>query len=206
VGSSEFTWSDEVENIGGRDATLQMLYHFNIGQPLLKPGSRITAPLGMVAPLTKVAAEEGIAAWNVMPRSRPGSAEQVYVLNLAADSSGNTGVLVSDLSNNEAVSLRFNKATLPCLTVWRNSPAESDGYVLGIEPGTNYPNPRSFEKQHNRVVELKPGARWRAEVTAKWLSEEASIKQEEIAIEAIQAASRPELISAPRPSWSAGAG
>ena len=41
-GSNEFTWSDEVENIGGRDATLQMLYHFNIGQPLLQPalGSR----------------------------------------------------------------------------------------------------------------------------------------------------------------------
>jgi hypothetical protein len=206
VGSNEFTWSDEVENIGGRDATLQMLYHFNIGQPLLKPGSRITAPLGMVAPLTKIAAEEGIATWNVMPQSRPGSAEQVYVLDLAADSSGNTGVLVSDLSNNEAVSLRFNKATLPCFTVWRNSPAESDGYVLGIEPGTNYPNPRSFEMQHNRVVELKTGARWRAEIAAKWLSDDASIKQEEAAIEAIQAASRPELVCAPRPGWSASAG
>src|SRR5438270_7816966 len=29
IGSNEFTWSDEVENIGGRDALLQMLYHFN---------------------------------------------------------------------------------------------------------------------------------------------------------------------------------
>src|SRR4051812_48935104 len=49
-GSNEFSWSDEVENIGGRDATLQMLYHFNIGQPLLRAGARLTAPIGTVAP------------------------------------------------------------------------------------------------------------------------------------------------------------
>ncbi len=36
LGSNAFTWSDEVKNIGGRDAIMQMLYHFNIGQPLLQ--------------------------------------------------------------------------------------------------------------------------------------------------------------------------
>ena len=43
-GSNEFSWTDEVENIGGRDATLQMLYHFNIGQPQLRP-ARGSLPL-----------------------------------------------------------------------------------------------------------------------------------------------------------------
>ncbi len=108
-GSDSFSWTDEVENIGGRNATLQMLYHFNIGQPLLRPGARITAPLGTVAPLTQVAAKEGIETWHIMPPPRPGSDEQVYVLDLAANSSGDTGVLVSNLSNGEAVSLRFSK-------------------------------------------------------------------------------------------------
>ncbi len=205
IGSNEFSWSDEVENIGGRDASLQLLYHFNIGQPLLKPGSRITAPLGTVAPLTKVAADEGVATWNLMPPSRPGSAEQVFVLDLAADDSGNTGMLVDRLSNNEAVSLRFNKASLPCFSVWRNTPAESDGYVLGVEPGTNYPNPRSFEERHNRIITLKPGARWSTEIRAKWLSEASAIEKERLAIEAIQGASRPELLSAPRSQWSTSA-
>ena len=171
IGSNEFTWTDEVENIGGRDATLQMLYHFNIGQPLLRPGAQITAPVESVAPHTQVAADEGVETWNIMPPPRPGSAEQVYFLDLAADADGNTRVLVSGLTDDEAVSLRFNKRTLPCFTVWRNSPAESDGYVLGIEPGTNYPNPRTFEKQHGRVVKLKPGEKWSSAVTATWLTE-----------------------------------
>src|SRR3954468_15209450 len=154
-GSNEFSWTDEVENIGGRDATLQMLYHFNIGQPLLQAGARVTAPLGTVAPLSQVAANEGVDTWNIMPPPRPGSAEQVYVVELAANEAGETSVLVGGLAHDQAVGLRFSKRSLPRFSVWRNTPAESDGYVLGIEPGTNYPNPRTFEQQRGRVVSLK---------------------------------------------------
>lgn len=200
-GSNEFTWSDEVENIGGRDAMLQMLYHFNIGQPLLKAGARITAPIGVVAPLTQVAAKEGIDTWNIMPPPRPGSVEQVYVLDLAADNAGETRLLVSGLTDGEAVGLRFNKRTLPCLTVWRNTPAESDGYVLGIEPGTNYPNPRTFEQQHGRVVTLKPGQKWNVAVTASWLADAGTISGEMKSIAAIQGSRRPEMSPQPRTDW-----
>jgi hypothetical protein len=202
IGSNEFSWSDEVENIGGRDASLQMLYHFNIGQPLLRGGAKIVAPVAKVAPLTQVAAKEGIDTWNIMPPPRPGSAEQVYVLDLAAENSGETRVLVRGLSNNEAVGLRFNKRTLPCFTVWRNTPAENDGYVLGIEPGTNVPNPRTFEQQHGRVITLKPGEKWSAKVTALWHSEAESIAAEEKAIAAIQAGKPPQISAEPLPEWS----
>jgi hypothetical protein len=202
IGSNEFTCSDEVENVGGRDATLQMLYHFNIGQPLLRPGAQIVAPVESVAPHTQVAADEGVETWNIMPPPRPGSAEQVYFLDLAADADGNTRVLVGGLTDGEAVSLRFNKRTLPCFAVWRNSPAESDGYVLGIEPGTNYPNPRTFENQHGRVVKLKPGEKWHSEVTATWHVDAELIAQETAAIQEIQGDRRPQLSATPRPAWS----
>jgi hypothetical protein len=205
VDSTEFSWTDEIQNIGGRDATLQMLYHFNIGQPLLRPGVRIIAPIVAVAPLTKVAAEEGVDKWNIMPPPRPGSAEQVYCLHLLADEAGETRVLVSGLVDDEAVSLRFNKRALPCFTVWRNTPDERDGYVLGIEPGTNFPNPRTFEKLHGRVVTLKPGEAWRAAVTATWHVDSQTIAPQEAAICAIQGDRQPELLSAPRGDWSANA-
>jgi hypothetical protein len=205
IGSNEFSWSDAVTNIGGREAQMQMLYHFNIGQPLLRPGARISAPIATVAPLTDVAANEGIDKWNIMPPPRPGSVEQVYVLDLAADENDDTRVMVSGLTDDEAVSLRFSKSTLPCLTVWRNTPAEADGYVVGIEPGTNYPNPRTFEKMHGRVVVLKPGETWRAGVTATWHSEAASIAKEEEAIRAIQCKRTANMVTNPVKDWSAGA-
>ncbi len=203
IDSDEFSWADEVENIGGRDATMQMLYHFNIGQPLLRPGARIAAPIGTVAPLTQIAAREGVEQWNIMPPPRPGSAEQVYCVDLAADDAGDTRVLVSGLTDDEAVSLRFNKRTLPCLTVWRNTPAETDGYVLGIEPGTNFPNPHSFEKQQGRVVSLKPGETWRSTVAACWHTDPRTIAEEENAIRSLQAGRPADILDHPREGWSA---
>jgi hypothetical protein len=182
-----------------------MLYHFNIGQPLLKPGARITAPVATVAPHTKIAASEGVDEWNVMPPPRPGSAEQVYLLDLLADDSGETRVLVSGLTDIEAVSLRFNTLALPCFTLWRNTPSEADGYVLGIEPGTNYPNPRSFEQQRGRVVTLQPRQTWRAEVKATWHVNANSIAVEENAIREIQSREVAQVIAMPRKEWSCGA-
>jgi len=205
LGSNEFTWTDEVQNIGGRDALMQMLYHFNIGQPLLRTGARITAPISAAAPHTKVAAGEGIDNWNIMPPPRPGSAEQVYVADLEQDDTSNARVLVGGLTDGEAVGLRFNKGSLPCFTVWRNTSAEADGYVVGIEPGTNFPNPRTFEQEHGRVVTLKPGDKWQASVTATWYDDPQAIENEVAAIKTIQSNSDFMLSDEPRKGWSASA-
>jgi hypothetical protein len=203
IGSNEFSWTDEVQNFGGRDAAMQMLYHFNVGQPLLKSGARITAPVATVAPWTQVAAKAGTERWNIMPPPQPGSAEQGYLVDLLADREAQTRVLLSDLTDGEAIGLRFNKQTLPRFTLWRNTAAEGDGYVMGLEPATNTPNPHRFEKQHGRVVTLRPGETWRAEVAATWHSNSESIAREEAAIQEIQRGHRPEVLSAPRADWSA---
>jgi hypothetical protein len=159
--------------------------------------------VGTAAPWTHVAARAGIESWNVMPPPQPGSAEQGYLLELLADAAGDTRVLLSGLMDDEAISLRFNRRSLPYFTLWRNTPAENDGYVMGLEPATNFPNPHSFEKRQGRVVALQPGQSWRTEVAVAWYTEAHSIAQEEAAIHAIQADHLPELLSSPRADWSA---
>jgi len=203
ISSNEFSWSDEVRNIGAREATMQMLYHFNVGQPLLCPQARIVAPVAAVAPLTQVAAREGVERWNVMPSPRPGSTEQVYCLDLAADHAGDTRVLLTDLADRQAVELRFNKRSLPCFTVWRNTPDERDGYVLGLEPGTNFPNPRSFEQRQGRAVSLAKDETWRAAVTVAWHTNEKAIDHAHAAIDTIQAGQPVQIAPHPRSDWSA---
>jgi hypothetical protein len=74
--------------------------------------------------------------------------------------------------------------------------------VLGIEPGTNYPNARTFEQQHGRVVTLKPGQKWSGAVTASWLADAAAIAGEIKAISAIQGDKQPNLSPQPRADWS----
>jgi hypothetical protein len=203
IGSDEFSWSDEIENIGGRESHIQVLYHFNVGQPLLRAGARLIAPVGSVAPWTQVAAQAGIERWNLMPPPQPGSAEQGYLAELLADNDGKTRVLLSELTDGDAVSLRFNMQALPCFTLWRNTAAERDGYVMGLEPATNFPNPHSFEKRHGRIVSLKPGETWQASVAAHWHNDADSIAQEEAAIHKIQTEREPEMLATPRGDWSA---
>jgi Domain of unknown function (DUF4432) len=202
--SNEFQWTDEVENVGGREATMQLLYHFNLGQPLLRPGARIIAPVGAVAPWTKAAADAGVEDWHTMPPPRTGSTEQGYLLDLLADDAGESRVMVSGLADDEAIGLRFNRRSLPYFTVWRNTPAEIDGYVMGLEPATNFPNPHSFEKRQGRVVTLKPGETWCGDVAVVWHTDAESIRREAAAIRAIQGERESVVHEKPCSEWSAG--
>ena len=51
-----------------------------------------------------------------------------------------------------ALALRFNRQELPCFTVWKNTAALEDGYVTGLEPATNFPNFKSFERSQTLLM------------------------------------------------------
>jgi hypothetical protein len=65
--------------------------------------------------------------------------------------------MIRNKAGDSAASLRFDTHELPYLTLWKNMAASEDGYVTGIEPGTNYPNTRRIERKHGRVPSLSPG-------------------------------------------------
>ena len=52
--------------------------------------------------------------------------------------------------------MSFSLDQLPYFTLWKNTAAEADGYVTGLEPATNLPNFKSFEREQNRVMTLGP--------------------------------------------------
>jgi len=43
-----------------------------------------------------------------------------------------------------------------------------EGYVTGIEPATNFPNPKPFERNQGRVVMLQPGGSHHAEMVVEF--------------------------------------
>ena len=100
------------------------------------------------------------------------------------------------------MSLKFNKSQLPCFTIWKNRQAAIDGYVTGLEPATNFPNRKSFEKQQGRVIVLSPGETRRFEVTIEAHADAASLAAAEKAIAAIQGSVKPEICQQPDPNWS----
>src|SRR5208282_3480241 len=127
--------------------------------PFLEAGSRLLAPVREMSPLTARAAEQ-IETFETYAAPTAGFAEQVYCYDLQADLAGRSLALLSNAAGDRGVAMRFNRKELPCFTVWKNTAALEDGYVTGLEPGTNYPNFKSFERQQGRVVLLPAGGHW----------------------------------------------
>jgi hypothetical protein len=158
-GSNRLVVHDVVENRGGSAAEMQMLYHCNFSAPFLEAGSRVVMPVREMAPINARAAE-GIATYDTYAGPTAGFAEQVYCYDLLADGAGHSLAMLYNRAADRGVVLRLNRHELPCFTVWKNTAAVEDGYVTGLEPGTNYPNFRGFERQQGRVPLLSPGGRW----------------------------------------------
>ncbi len=155
-GARDFRISDAVTNRGGHRQEFQMLYHTNFGTPILEDGARFLAPVEEVTPFNDHAAQD-VKRYDQYAGPRPGFIEQVYAIAPLADRSGRTLIMLQNKRADLAASLRYNTQELPYLTLWKNTAALEDGYVTGIEPGTNYPNTRRIERKHGRVPELSPG-------------------------------------------------
>jgi hypothetical protein len=158
-GSNRVVIHDRVENRGAELAEMQLLYHCNLGPPFLEAGSRVVAPIREAAPISK-RATEGIDTLETYAGPVAGFAEQVYCYDLLSDAAGRTLAMLYNHAANKGVALRFNRQELPCFTVWKNTAAVEEGYVTGLEPATNYPNFKTFERQQGRVPVIPPGGHW----------------------------------------------
>ncbi len=160
-GSNRVVIHDRVENRGAESAEMQLLYHCNVGHPFLEAGSRVLAPIREVSPINARAAE-GMNTLETYQGPTTGFAEQVYCYEPHADAAGRTLAMLTNHAADKGLILRFNRQELPCFTVWKNTGALEDGFVTGLEPATNYPNFKTFERQQNRVVQLAPAGHWEA--------------------------------------------
>jgi hypothetical protein len=172
LNSRRLTIDDEVENFGGTDAEMQMLYHINIGKPFLDAGSQI-----VIDPMQSVTAKEGQLCpetWSIVSPPTSGKGEECYFVGHSTAASPSQVLLKN--TKKEGVVVTFDPSSLPCFTIWKNAAAENDGYVVGLEPGTNFPNPRAGEKEAGRVVTLSPSESWSTKVSLDWLTRKDEIE------------------------------
>jgi hypothetical protein len=198
-GESGFRITDEVTNLSGEPGELELLYHVNFGPPLVEAGARLVAPVKTLVPRNPRAAE-GVSTWDTYGPEQPGFTEQVYFMELAADSAGHTQVLLKNAHGFQGASLKFNLQQLPTFTLWKSTQAAADGYVTGLEPGVNFPNPRPFEKQQGRVVTLAPHAREKFELAVEVHFTAEAVAQVEAAIAKLKPA-EVKIYTAPQPAW-----
>ncbi len=195
-------WTDTVTNLSDRAATMQMLYHVNMGPPMLGEGAELVAAIDELAPRDPHAATD-IPTWNRYAAPRPGHAEQVHFARLRPAADGTATAMLVSPDGTSGAALTWKVDTLPWFALWKNLGGQRDGYVTGLEPAANIPNRRSFEEQHGRVVSLAPGESVTFDLALELVTGDrlARVRGD---IEALSA-SPPLIHSQPRPGWSPGA-
>lgn len=204
AGSAEVELLDDVTNDLSQPTSMQLLYHINVGAPILAAGAKLEAPIETLAPKDALSAGE-IEQWNEFGEPQDGYAERVYFAQLRADESNLTTAMLRSADSSCGLAVTFHVNGLPRFVLWKNTAAESDGYVTGLEPATNYPNERSYEEKQGRVVRLGPGETAAFRVTLQPLTDAESVKRISERIRDLQGDLPSEIHPQPKPGWSPGA-
>lgn len=154
LGQNSFTLHDVVENEGFVEKPLMLLYHINIGYPVIDEGSRLVCSSYEIQPANALASEN-LGLQDTIQEPVLGAMENVYFHDLKTDQEGNTLVGVINDKLEMGVYIRFNKNQLSKLTQWKQL-SESE-YVLGIEPANCLPSGRVEQEKSGKLETIKPG-------------------------------------------------
>ncbi|MGA1196053.1 MAG: aldose 1-epimerase family protein [Candidatus Latescibacterota bacterium] len=193
LGSNTLTIRDQVTNLNASPAEVQLLYHCNYGAPLLEAGSSLVAPFKTVSPRDP-RAQEDMKTYDAFKGPESGYVEQVYFYELAGKrGSRETTVLLKNADGSLGSSLQFSLKQMPCFSLWKNTAAVENGYVTGLEPATNYPNVKRFEREAGRVVQLKGGETQSYDLTVAVHDSRREVQAVEREIKQIQKTVKPKV-------------
>jgi len=156
LGGNKIEVHDLVENLGSTPSPLMILYHINLGFPLLDESVELVAKPHPVNP-RDAASEPGLKEWMHFQAPTAGYSEQVFHHDLPADKDGWAGLKLVNKRRGLQVSVHFQKATLPNLVQWKMMGQGT--YVLGLEPANCLTTGRAQEHLHGTLQVLLPGER-----------------------------------------------
>lgn len=207
LNSNVVTIKDKVTNLSGRPTSIQMLYHNNFSPPGMKGGWQFHAPVKRLVPRNEHSATH-VKNWSTFEGPSVDFSEQVYFMTLHADSRFKTMVVLDygtgreDPEKAQGVSIEYDVRHLPYFTLWKNTVDTWDGYVAGLEPGTNFPNSRSFEESKGRVVKLEAGQSHKMELKIGLLTDEEQIGAARSTVESLSKEPA-EILDRPDSEWCA---
>ena len=153
-GENKLTIHDEVQNQGFESIDFMLLYHVNIGFPIVDEGSLLLAPI-MNTRGRDEEADKGLANYMHFEKPTPGYKEQVFFHKLAEDEKGLTFASIINEPMEIGFYISYNQKELPFLTEWKMMGQQD--YVVGIEPGNCLPIGRKASKEKGWLDKLEPG-------------------------------------------------
>lgn len=148
---NSFTIQDSIENTGDRVEPFEILYHMNMGYPLLDEDSIITIPSVQVTPRDAHAAED-IANWMHMEKPIAEYQERCYYHKFAGRD-GMAGIYQPKLDI--GLEIHFDAMDLDGFVEWKMMGVRD--YVLGLECGNCLPDGRDVMRRTGMLKFLQPG-------------------------------------------------
>ncbi|WP_205956954.1 aldose 1-epimerase family protein [Pantoea stewartii] len=195
-GSNQFSLHDVLTNHSDYPHDYEIIYHSNFSTPILEEGARFMAPMSGISPFNDYA-KAGLKNWQTYQGPTKDFDEMVFNIKPLSDKNHQTVAAVVNKAGNKGASIQFDTQQLPLLTLWKNTDTLKQGYVTGIEPGTNYAYPVTIEREQKRVKQLAPGASATFDLTYTLLHNSDQVNAVEKRIKAIQGDTKIEENSTP---------
>ena len=148
---NSFEICDTICNTGDRTEPFEILYHMNMGYPLLDEDSIVKIPAAEVLPRDGHAAED-IGNWMHMEKPTAGYQERCYYHKFA-DAAGRASIFQPKLG--AGLHISFDAKELDGFVEWKMMGVRD--YVLGLECGNCYPDGRDVMRKTGMLKFLNPG-------------------------------------------------
>ncbi len=147
---NDVTICDTIENTGDTKQPLEILYHMNMGYPLLDEDSVVEIPSIGVTPRDDHAAED-IENWMHMIKPEAGYVERCYYHKFEKE--GKASIYQPKLG--QGLEITFDAEELDGFVEWKMMGVRD--YVLGLECGNCYPDGRDVMRRTGMLKFLEPG-------------------------------------------------
>lgn len=148
LGSKTIVLTDEIENESYRSEPLMLLYHINIGYPLLDEGTKLYIPTKKVTPRDDESAGHE-SEYDVMDAPKDNEPEYVFIHEAVANKDGNVVVGVVNEEQKIGLKLEFSQKYLPYFMEWKST--ASGDYVIGLEPSNSSVYGRAYCEKNNTI-------------------------------------------------------
>ena len=162
---NSFKIIDTIENAGDTIQPFEILYHMNMGYPLLDEDSIVKIPAASVRGRDELA-QQDVGIWNQMCKPESGYVERCFYHTFEKDARAS----IFQPKLGQGLEISFDCKELDCFTEWKMMGIRD--YVLGLECGNCYPDGRDVMRQTGILKFLEPGESKTYTVQIRMLDEE----------------------------------
>src|SRR5215831_13626066 len=151
LGGTSLRIADTLTNTGPTPCPHMLLYHCNVGFPVVDDGAELIYP----APAGTCVSEACSQGYRRLEAPAAGFVEECYEHDMSADDRGLVSAAVVNRATRIGVFQRYLRASLPHHITWRQ--LGSGTYVVAMEPSTNRDAGRFDARSRGELRHLAPG-------------------------------------------------